>query len=431
MCFGSAKNDASDDLQPRPVRHPQSSSAGSPRQQSFKQRPPQQQHHHQYQPPQNEYVPPSGPPPPQQQYAPPPGPPPPAADNYAPPPGPPPSASHDNYAPPPAPPPFTTAQDNYAPPSGPPPSSNNYAPPSGPPPPKSHHDHGSKADRGDEKKHDWESVVPDTSLFPPPPAFFSHWELSPTTNATRDEAEAGDEWCRLHPPAPPLGLPTEAVQALSTNSIRMLAPGNFGGQCVPSPRSSATGTVWTISSWPNSRDAALLSYPPLYSPDLHSPLKTSAPKTIYYEVIVHPNTPKQEITLALGFSALPYPPFRMPGWQRGSLAIHGDDGHKYVNDIWGGKDFTDPFVKGHTYGLGMVFSPPRGRFNIDVSVFFTRDGHEVGRWDLHEETDSRHNDADPLIALEGYHDICAAVGTYQDVGFDVIFDSARWKYRPV
>jgi len=38
----------------------------------------------------------------------------------------------------------------------------------------------------------------------------------------------------------------------------------------------------------------------------------------------------------------------MPGWQRGSLAVHGDDGRKYINDSWGGKDFTSSFKEGET-----------------------------------------------------------------------------------
>ena len=38
---------------------------------------------------------------------------------------------------------------------------------------------------------------------------------------------------------------------------------------------------------------------------------------------------------ALGFVAPPYPPFRLPGWQRGSLAVHSDDGRRYVaNENW-------------------------------------------------------------------------------------------------
>ncbi|RDA87072.1 hypothetical protein CP532_0198 [Ophiocordyceps camponoti-leonardi (nom. inval.)] len=75
----------------------------------------------------------------------------------------------------------------------------------------------------------------------------------------------------------------------------------------------------------------------------------------------------------------------MPGWHRGSLAIHGDDGRRYVNDSYGGRDFTSAFVRGSTYGVGMKIH------RLDPaasSVFFTCDGVVVGGWDLFEETDA-------------------------------------------
>jgi hypothetical protein len=40
------------------------------------------------------------------------------------------------------------------------------------------------------------------------------------------------------------------------------------------------------------------------------------------------------------------------------LAVHGDDGRRFVNDTWGGKDFTTKFVEGGTVGIGMEFSVP-------------------------------------------------------------------------
>ncbi|KAL2015832.1 hypothetical protein VTK56DRAFT_4700 [Thermocarpiscus australiensis] len=117
----------------------------------------------------------------------------------------------------------------------------------------------------------------------------------------------------------------------------------------------------------------------------------------------------------------------MPGWHRGSLAVHGDDGHKYVNDRWGGKSFTAPFAAGERYGIGMTFTvTPAGR--IETEVFFTRQGREVGRWDLHEETDAEEDL--PVTGLEGYHDLSCAIGTYGAVGFQVFFDPARWMFRP-
>jgi hypothetical protein len=41
--------------------------------------------------------------------------------------------------------------------------------------------------------------------------------------------------------------------------------------------------------------------------------------------------------------------------------VHGDDGRRFVNDTWGGKDFTAKFVEGETVGIGMEFSVPVAR----------------------------------------------------------------------
>ncbi|KAK3905084.1 hypothetical protein C8A05DRAFT_31133, partial [Staphylotrichum tortipilum] len=169
----------------------------------------------------------------------------------------------------------------------------------------------------------------------------------------------------------------------------------------------------------------------------HSPLThPSQTKTIYYELHLLPapaNPPTGDICLALGFTALPYPSFRLPGWHRGSLAVHGDDGHRFVNDRWGGKSFAPPFVAGETYGIGIVFRVVplpggNGGGRIETEVFFTRQGREIGRWNLHEETDAEQDL--PVTGLEGYHDLSCAVGTCGLTGFEVVFDPARWLYRP-
>jgi hypothetical protein len=35
--------------------------------------------------------------------------------------------------------------------------------------------------------------------------------------------------------------------------------------------------------------------------------------------------------------------------------VHGDDGRRFVNDTWGGKDFTTKFIEGETVGIGIEF----------------------------------------------------------------------------
>ena len=62
--------------------------------------------------------------------------------------------------------------------------------------------------------------------------------------------------------------------------------------------------------------------------------------------------------VAVGYCAKPYPPWRLPGWHRASVGVHGDDGRRFVNDSWGGKDFTGAFRVGERVGIGMQFKGP-------------------------------------------------------------------------
>lgn len=392
----------------------------------------------------DEIAPPPGPPPSRRQvvgdFAPPPGPPlshrQAASDDFAPPPGPPPSQSNNpfrqqatatttsiptpDFAPPAGPsPPAFSASDYAAPPPGPPPSSHGAAQPGA---------------------HDWQTLVPDTSLLPPPPDIFSGHDRSPATNADEADADAGEAWCAAHPLSAPLDLLDSAalLDGRRAGAVRLMAPTTVPPAAFRGRLDWLGGGVWRGRTEPRARDCCYVAHPPLYAVRRDSPLlgrregkRTRARTVAYYEVrvLAEGNNKGGEIGLAIGFAALPYPTFRMPGWHRGSLAVHGDDGHRYVNDRWGGREFAAPMRMGETYGLGMVFTvveEDAGR-RIETEVFYTREGAEVGRWDLHEETDAEQDL--PVTGLEGYHDLAAAVGSFGAVAFEAVFDPGKWKYK--
>lgn len=133
--------------------------------------------------------------------------------------------------------------------------------------------------------------------------------------------------------------------------------------------------------------------------------------------------------IAIGFVAMPYPHWRLPGWERASLGVHGDDGRKYVHNNLGGQDFTTAFKNGEVVGIGMTFSPPRFHGGkAGVEVFFTREGERVGGWDLYEERDK--DDGGSVEGLEGDRDLFAAVGMFGGVEFETRFRRDQWLYRP-
>ncbi|KAK2073904.1 hypothetical protein P8C59_008146 [Phyllachora maydis] len=298
-----------------------------------------------------------------------------------------------------------SAQDDYC------------APPPGPPPGRCH-DSGSGEPA-------WAVHVPDTALFPPPPAFFSAWDRSPASNATEREAEQGEAWCRQHRLAGPADLDASARARRSRHAYQLLAPAGLTGKQVFAR--AGDGGVWELHTPSASGDYCVVAYPPAYAVAEDSPMRTKRAATAYFEVVLRGRL-SDRASVSLGYVALPYPCFRQPGWHRGSLAVHADDGHRFVNDRWGGKDFTAPFQTGQTVGLGVTFRVgDEGR--IEGRVFFTRDGRLDGEWDVNEELDTTTDRG--VEGLQGYHDLSFAVGTWGGVRVEVVFDPTRWKYRDV
>ncbi len=318
-------------------------------------------------------------------------------------------------------------RENYAPPTGPPPGRGEYTPPPGPPP--SHQE----LTVDPPPYHDWTSI-PDTALLPPPPALGN--VMSPFSNANRTDADRAHDWCKLHPLVKPHQPTAAQTTSVKNGHVSLLKPREFNGDL----HIVNTG-VWKGSTRAGSKDASLISSTPLYFALSDSPQHTGIAKTMYFEVRVLSlgrGRGTDDSSLAIGYCGMPYPTWRMPGWERASVAVHGDDGRRYVNDTWGGKDFTLSFKPGDTVGFGMTFSnlesppaystSPLPRTSLKVEVFFTRNGTKDGSWDLHEELDAD-NDLG-VDGLDGQYDLYGVVGTFGAVEFDVLFSRRDWLWQP-
>ena len=74
-----------------------------------------------------------------------------------------------------------------------------------------------------------------------------------------------------------------------------------------------------------------------------------------------------------GTACRPYPPWRLPGWNRLSAGFHLDDGRKFFEDPDGGRDYLNlnlnPIHPGVTIGCGYDFAT--------ASIFYTYDGYTL------------------------------------------------------
>lgn len=115
-----------------------------------------------------------------------------------------------------------------------------------------------------------------------------------------------------------------------------------------------------------------------------------------------------------GTACLPYPDWRLPGWNRLSVGLHLDDFRKFYEDPDGGRDYeTRGLLKkissGDSIGFGYEFA--------SSSVFFTYNGVRLP------------NAFSGVYVPPGKHDVYAAIGVEGHNEFEVNFgtDVFRWK----
>ena len=280
--------------------------------------------------------------------------------------------------------------------------------------------------------------------YPPPPGL-SH-DFSTGANASKDEAVQAANWCAAYPLMPPFRLNPDQLNAIHTQYHTVLTPPNFHGSI---DLQGDILRIWRITTNPGCKDTLFQTALPEYSALADSPLVTERPRKIYFEVkilslgprldkskksrfgsLVGKHAANEESGVAIGYFAPPYPPFRLPGWQRGSLGVHSDDGRRYVGNTDGGVDFTTPFIAGETVGIGMIFrlasAYSEAGPKLDVEVFFTRNGRKVGGWDLNRDTDAKD---ERTGGLQGDLDLFPAVGIFGPAEVEVNYAQGNWLYQ--
>ncbi|KAF2219436.1 hypothetical protein BDZ85DRAFT_268444 [Elsinoe ampelina] len=332
------------------------------------------------------------------------------------------SLGTDAYQPPPGPPPSHSEKTSYAPPPGPPPSHDQKT------------NYNEKTSDPEPPPYDPWLSVPDSSTLPPPPSL--SYETSPTSNASAEWADSARAWTRAHPLYRPHPLREGELSEINAGHLALTKPPNVRAQLT----SSRPGT-WRVATAKGTQDAILLTSLPMFAATHHDPRHTGRSYTAYFEMritkldLTSSASGEVDSAVALGFVAPPYPAWRLPGWERASLGVHGDDGRRYINNNMGGMDFTTSFNEGEVVGIGMVWEDARGypiggvRGRNKVKVFLTRDGRKVGGWDLYEERDAGELEGDPE-GLGGDRDICGAVGLFGAVEFEWRGRRDEWLYRP-
>ncbi|KAI9660735.1 MAG: hypothetical protein M1831_003427 [Alyxoria varia] len=337
-----------------------------------------------------------------------------------------------------------------------------------------------------ENPHPWQSIpLPENANadLPPPPSFpgTTTHKKSPTSNASYDAATTAHTWCELNPLHPARSFTPAEREAIQAGSVGLAAPPGkdiFKGS-VQATRGSKAENSFDVQTKRGCGDACLVSKLPVYSAldtaarvarrSSADPASSAPIATAYFTLTIrslpYPSgNPSEEAGVSLGFLAPPYPPWRQPGWERASLAVHGDDGRRYVNDTLGGSDFTAPFKIGETIGLGMRFylrstststsastaldsaphslpayqdaahahapapaTPSSANANAatttitpreyNVRPFLTRHRGSLAAgpeqsWDLDEEVDAEVEQPGGVVGLRGDRDLYAAVGVF-------------------
>lgn len=249
---------------------------------------------------------------------------------------------------------------------------------------------------------------------PPPqwtPAIEASYEDGKYSDATFEEHEAAELFCRNNAVEGPKLLPSELVDELGRGGCRlwrMLRPvsDRFQGYINHGDSEKGTGVTKVITN-EACGDVCIFSNLPIMA----GQYDIKGKQGIYYEVVIK----KMGGIIAIGSACRPYPSWRFPGWNRLSAGLHLDDFRKFFEDPAGGKDYETRVLsqanisEGGSIGFGYEFA--------SNSVFFTYNGKRLS------------NAFRGVYVPRENYDVYAAIGVEGDNDFEVNFgaDPFEWK----
>jgi hypothetical protein len=250
-----------------------------------------------------------------------------------------------------------------------------------------------------------------------------------------DDRLAGQEFCSQHVIFTPTTLNTTSLHKLTSGSIRLITPPllniptnsiyatekRFKGELQQPAVESKKSTSIKIKSKKDCKECVYISDVPLYASQSFKSNK------IYFEVKITSLKDSSSAAIAVGFTCLPYPPFRLPGMHRGSIAVLSSDGELYINGTTTSKVFTKPFQEGQVIGIGLNYATKK--------LFFTRDGSHLREHLLAHTTATTRDysaparnteyrafkDTNSISVLCGDYDVYAAIGFHGQISMTINF----------
>lgn len=242
------------------------------------------------------------------------------------------------------------------------------------------------------------------------PAIENTHENGKYQDATFDEYEEAERFCARHGVERPKLLPSEVVEELSQGGCRlwgMKYPSSrrFKGHVGSGVEKNGVGVTKVVTDT-KCKDVCIFSSLPIMA-GLYD---TQGKQGVYYEVVIR----EMKGIIAIGSACLPYPEWRLPGWNRLSVGLHLDDFRKFFEDPDGGRDYEthgllNAISPGDSIGFGYEFA--------STSVFFTYNGVRLP------------NAFSGVYVPRANYDVYAAIGVEGKNDFDVNFgtDLFRWK----